>query len=154
MSTTRQRVLPQSRRHLIRAAGVIGAVLSAILVYAVAVTIGAQPEVPQTFGSRTLRPLEFGEVLGAATIASLAGWALLTILERFTAKAITIWTVVAAIVFLGTLPYMPGFSADSRVTLVLMHGALAAVLISVMRQTSAPAGRPGPTTDSAQRRAS
>jgi len=73
--------------------------------------------------------------------AVLAGWAFLALLEKFVPrKALVIWTTVALIVLVGTLPYMPGFSIAERLLLGGVHLVLAAILILGLRQTSPLAG--------------
>lgn len=140
MSTAQQQVQLGRKRHGVRALITLAAALAAILVYTIVVLVlGIEVRVPESFGSRTLIPLTFDSVVGAAIIAAVAGWALLTVLELVTKKARLIWTVVAVVVFLFTLPYMPGFRIVDRVVLVLLHTALAAVLIIGMRRTTAPA---------------
>jgi hypothetical protein len=121
-----------------RAAIALAAAAGAALVWLLAgPVLGLDLTVPQEFNSQTPREdLEFGPVFGAALIASLAGWLLLAVLERFTAKALTTWTVVAGVVFLLSLPYRPGFSVTERVVITLMHGTLATVLILGLRYTS------------------
>ena len=141
MTATKEHVSPATRRpHGRRALITLAAIAAAVVVYLLFVPIGGvDVKVPEAPGSRVLAPLEFGAVVGAATIACLAGWAFLTVLERFTPRARTIWTVVALVVFLGTLPYMPGFRVMDRVMLIVMHSALAAVLILGLRRTAGPA---------------
>lgn len=140
MSATQQQVRLGRKRHGVRALVTAAAALAAILVYVLFVPVlGIDVRVPESFGSRTLIELTFGSVVGAAIFAALAGWALLTVLELVTNKARTIWTVVAVLVFLFTLPYMPGFRIADRIVLVVLHAALAVILIIGMRRTTAPA---------------
>lgn len=68
----------------------------------------------------------------AALLASLSGWGLLAALERFGARrARTIWTGVAGTVLaLSFLPFTGGgMDTGTRISLALMHLAVAAVLI-------------------------
>ncbi|MEU0217235.1 DUF6069 family protein [Streptomyces sp. NPDC006265] len=67
-----------------------------------------------------------------ALVASLSGWGLLSTLERFGARrARAIWTGVAgAVLALSFLPFLGGgMDGGTRVSLALMHLAVAAVLI-------------------------
>ncbi|MDX6740159.1 DUF6069 family protein [Actinocorallia sp. A-T 12471] len=73
---------------------------------------------------------------------SLAGWGVLALLERFTSRARTIWTVVAVVVVL--LSFLPFLSVEATtgtvVVLSLAHLVVGAVLIPLMLRTTA---RPG-----------
>ena len=75
-------------------------------------------------------------VVGASLIASLAGWALLALLERRTPRARSIWTVVAIVVLLVSvsLPLSIATTTGSKTVLALMHVAVAVVLIPVLRR--------------------
>ncbi|MFD3613296.1 DUF6069 family protein [Streptomyces atroolivaceus] len=67
-----------------------------------------------------------------ALLASLAGWGLLAALERFGApRARTIWTGAAgAVLAMSFLPFIgDGMDDGTRVSLALMHLAVAGVLI-------------------------
>src|SRR5580700_7901259 len=80
-----------------RALGVGGAVLAAVAVWVVAVPLlGVNLLV--RLGSGAAETVGVDYVIGATLIASLAGWALLALLERRTSRARSIWTVVAIVV--------------------------------------------------------
>ncbi|TDE51527.1 hypothetical protein E1295_18155 [Nonomuraea mesophila] len=70
-------------------------------------------------------------VVVASLLAGLAGWALLAVLERFTARGGRIWTVVALTVLglslLGPLGSAVGTAAT--VVLLLLHLVVGAVLV-------------------------
>ncbi|MEV5936529.1 DUF6069 family protein [Streptomyces sp. NPDC052079] len=86
-----------------------------------------------------------GAVAFVALLASLAGWGLLAAFERFAARrARAVWTVTAgAVLAFSFLPFTgDGMDGGTRVSLALMHLAVAAVLIP---------GLPGKPTDSASR---
>lgn len=71
-------------------------------------------------------------VVVVALLASLSGWGLLAALERFRARrARAIWTGVAgAVLVVSFLPFIgDGMDGGTRVSLALMHLAVAAVLI-------------------------
>ncbi|MEU0138010.1 DUF6069 family protein [Streptomyces sp. NPDC006296] len=77
-------------------------------------------------------------------LASLAGWALLAVLERFVLRrARVLWTVAAVVVLL--LSFLPltgdGMDGGTRAALALMHLSVAAVLIPGLprRNPAAPA---------------
>ncbi|MDQ0913447.1 multidrug transporter EmrE-like cation transporter [Streptomyces canus] len=67
-----------------------------------------------------------------ALLASLSGWGLLAALERFGARRVrAIWTGVAgAVLAVSFLPFIgDGMDSGTRVSLALMHLAVAAVLV-------------------------
>ncbi|WP_433280405.1 DUF6069 family protein [Micromonospora sp. CA-244673] len=77
--------------------------------------------------------------VGASTLlAGLAGWALLALLERFTARARAVWTGAAALVLLLSLlgPLGGGVGAAATLTLVALHLVAAAVLVPLLRRTA------------------
>jgi hypothetical protein len=81
----------------------------------------------------------------AALLASLSGWGLLACLERFGAqRARAIWTGVAgAVLAVSFLPFIgDGMDGGTRVSLAVMHLAVAAVLIPGLggRPSGAAAG--------------
>jgi hypothetical protein len=117
-----------------RALVVVGAVIAAALVWVVAVPVlDANVTIPEGPGSTVRTELEFPLVVITALVAALAGWALLSVLERFTTKARTVWTGIAIAVLVLSLPYAPGFTATERLVLGLMHLAVAVVLIPGLR---------------------
>jgi hypothetical protein len=66
--------------------------------------------------------------------AGLAGWALLAVLERFTTKARTAWTVVTLLVLAVSLTGpLGGRTGGAAAALVCLHLAVAAVLITGFR---------------------
>jgi hypothetical protein len=78
-------------------------------------------------------------VVISAAAASLAGWGLLAVLERFTARARTVWTVIAALamlVSLGAPLSGTGITGANRAWLALMHVAVGAVFIPLLARTS------------------
>lgn len=122
-----------------RILGVAGAAVAAVAVWAIAVPLlGVQLLVK--FGASAPQSVGVGLVLGASLIGSLAGWGLLVALERRTAQARTIWTAIAVLAVLVSfsLPLFAGVSTSTKVTLAVMHVAVAAVLIPVMRRGSRP----------------
>ncbi|MFY1614788.1 DUF6069 family protein [Micromonospora sp. WMMD736] len=116
-----------------RAIAVVVAVLAAVAVWSVATLADAQLTVDQGAGPREVTVLAV--VLNAA-IAALLGWGLLAALERFTARATTIWTGIAlAVLVLSLVPAsLVGASVGTRVALVLMHLVVGAVVIVGFRR--------------------
>ena len=142
-TTIREYTAPASARlSRTRALGVAGAVLAAAAVWAVAVPLlGLHLMI--RFGNAAPESVGIGLVVGASLIGSLLGWGLLAILERRTARARTIWTVVAMTLLLVSLslPLSAGTTASTKVVLAMMHVAVAAVLIPALRGGSAMRSR-------------
>jgi Family of unknown function (DUF6069) len=118
-------------------AAVLGATASAIAIWAVATTAGA--ELTVSFGSgQPIQKITVVNVVVAALVGSLAGWGLLALLRRFTVKARAIWTVTAIVAALLSLwgPLSAIASAGTKVSLAAMHLAVASVLIVVLRRTT------------------
>lgn len=110
---------------------VFAAALAPLLVWAVArIGLGLDVHSPTFNGQH----IEIGpaNVFIAALFACLLGWGLLELLERTTAYACKFWIVAAGIVLVLSLS-MPlsgtGESAGDRITLILMHVSVGAVLI-------------------------
>jgi len=77
---------------------------------------------------QTIGPFLF---LATASIAALAGWALLAVLKHFTSRACTGWTIVAVAALLAAMPgpFLGASNAAATAVLALMHVGIAAVLI-------------------------
>jgi len=78
-------------------------------------------------------------VLTTSLVSGLAAWGLLALLEKFTARARTVWTLIAGIVLLLSLvgPLTGGTTTSAKVTLLAMHVAVGGVLILLLRRSSA-----------------
>ena len=117
-------------------AAVLGATAAAVAIWVVATAAGADLTV--SFGpGQPIQKVTVVNVVVAALVGSLAGWGLLGLLRRFTAKARAVWTVTAiggALLSLGG-PLSATASAGTKVSLVAMHVAVATVLIAVLRRT-------------------
>src|ERR1700745_3133297 len=75
-------------------AAVLSATAAAVVIWALAVTAGADLTVIS--GGRTTHITVVNGIV-AALVGSLAGWGLLALLRRFTTNARAIWTVVAVV---------------------------------------------------------
>jgi hypothetical protein len=118
-------------------AAVLGATAAAVAIWAVAVAAGA--ELTVSFGpGQPIQKITVINVIVAALVGSLAGWGLLALLRRFTDKARAVWTAIAIVVALLSLggPLSAVASPSTKVSLVAMHLAVAAVLIVVLRRTT------------------
>lgn len=113
------------------------AVLAAVLVWLVADPLLGH-RLGITDGEQTL-DLGAAPVGVVALLASLSGWGLLAALERFgVRRAHAIWTAVAgAVLTVSFLPFIGnGIASGTRVSLALMHLAVAAVLVPGLGGTS------------------
>lgn len=89
--------------------------------------------------------LTVGFVLVASTVASLAGWGLVTLIERVTRRPRRAWIttgLLLTVVSLSAPLSGHGITATERLALVCMHLAVAAVLIPVFALTIRPGQRP------------
>ncbi len=84
-------------------------------------------------------PMEVGpvSVIATAVIASLAGWALLAVLERLVARPARVWTVIAVAAAALSMagPLTSGLTTTTTIVLAAMHLVVAAVLIRLFRRT-------------------
>jgi hypothetical protein len=79
------------------------------------------------------------QVIAASVVWGLLGWALLALLERFTARARTIWMWIALVAFVLsfiTPLTTASMTTGTRIALSIMHVAVAAVVIPVFLRTS------------------
>jgi hypothetical protein len=140
-----------------RALAVIAATLAALAVWLITdPLLGIDLTGTTRPGSQQLQPITPALVAGASLAVALAGWALLALLERFTARARTIWTAVALLVALLSLagPLSILASTEANVlALALMHLAVAAVLIPMLAGTSPAPARPAPARSARASRA-
>jgi Family of unknown function (DUF6069) len=140
---------PTTRPRRARALAVIAATLAALAVWLVTdPLLGVDLIVPTRPGSEELMSITPVLVAGTSLVVALAGWALLALLERFSARARTIWTAVAVLFALfslaGPLSTLGSSTAATAVALALMHVAVAAVLIPMLAGTSPAPARPAP----------
>jgi hypothetical protein len=136
MATTTAAIAPATG-HLrwYRAVSLAGATLAAVAVWALAVPILGTSLVvrfgdgaPQTIGIELV-------VMGSLT-GSLLGLGALVVLEKFTARARSIWTTAAIGVLLVSLslPLVAGTTGSTKAALALLHVAVAGVLIPTLRR--------------------
>jgi hypothetical protein len=140
---------PTTRPRRARALAVIAAALAALAVWLVTdPLLGVDLAAPTRPGSEELLSITPALVAGTSLVVALAGWALLALLERFTARPRIIWTAIALLVALvslaGPLSTLASTTAANAVALALMHLAVAAVLIPILAGTSPGPARPAP----------
>ncbi|MFJ8107267.1 DUF6069 family protein [Streptomyces sp. NPDC096132] len=127
-----------------RALAVGAAVLADALIWLVAHGLfDVDLRVPDGPGSTSTTELPFPTVVVAVAVVSLLGWGLLALLERFApGRARTVWTAAAAAVVVLSLfapLFAEGLTAGNRVTLVLLHLTVGALLIPAFRRDAASA---------------
>src|SRR5919202_6444458 len=135
-----RRLITPAERRRARLLGVVAAVLVAEAVWLLTeVLFGIRLQAPA--GTASPEPVDIGplNVAFASALLSLVGWAVLAGLERLTPRARRVWLVLALVGLAASLA-MPlsgsGVSSENRMLLVLMHLAVAAVVISVLYRTS------------------
>ena len=115
-----------------------GATIAALAVWLIA-KLASVPVVAPTGTGGKLQDISIVAVILTAVFASLAGWALLAILEKFTGKARVVWLSIAIIFFLLSL-FGPltaaGVGAGTKASLLFMHIAVAAVVIPLLGRTA------------------
>jgi uncharacterized protein DUF6069 len=118
-----------------RILGVVGATLAAVAVWAIEVPLLGIRLLTQ-FGNTAPQSIGIALVVVSALAGSLAGWGLLALLERRFARARTIWTGIAIAVLLVSFsaPISAGTTTTTKVALLMMHLAVAAVLIPTLRR--------------------
>jgi hypothetical protein len=125
---------------------VVGAVMAALVVWAVAeLGFGLHLRLPAN-GSQASWDVNAVVVVATSGVAALAAWGLLALLERLTAHPRAAWTTIAVLALLISLggPLSgTGITTANRVALALMHLAVAAVLIPLLPRTASnPTKRP------------
>ncbi|GBP99891.1 hypothetical protein SSP531S_12940 [Streptomyces spongiicola] len=132
----------------VRALAVAGAVLADALIWLVAHSaLGIDLRIPDGPGSTTTSELLLPAVIIGSAVVSLLGWGLLVLLERLTGRAPVLWTGAASLVLALSL-FAPlfgaGLTTGNRITLVLLHLTVGAVLIPAFRRGSVPDRGPVP----------
>lgn len=130
-STRRRRPEVHRRRWLT----VLTTMATATAAWTVARPIGGVDLAVRTGGST--RQVEGLAVTLTALVAGLASWLLLVLLEHRTPRALGIWTVIAAAVFVGSLLGPLGaVTAGGRAVLVGLHALVAVMLVVGMRRSA------------------
>ncbi|ASW52956.1 DUF6069 family protein [Plantactinospora sp. KBS50] len=78
-------------------------------------------------------------VVATTLLAGLAGWGLLALLERRAGRARALWTGIAVAVAVLSLagPLVQGVGGAAKLALAALHVITAAVLIPLLRRTTA-----------------
>lgn len=120
-----------------RALLVGGATLAPAVIYGISRLAGTDLTV--TMSGQPPLQITLPFVVITAVAAALAGWALLATLERFISRARMVWTAVAVVALFASfaMPLTVAAGGAVRITLLLMHVAVGAVLIPGLRSTAA-----------------
>jgi hypothetical protein len=120
-----------------RGTAVLAATAAAAAVWILAGPVaGAALDIEQA-GQDQPQHIGLGPVIFAAASAALLGWGLLALLERFTSKARTAFTITAAAVLLVSLTGpMAGTTSGTTTALMCMHLAVGAALIPLLARTT------------------
>lgn len=133
-SSTRS-ATPDLRRH---AFAIGGALVATVLLWTVAHLLGVRLRVDPGHG-QPLQVVGLPVVAASTLVVSLLGSATRKVLDRLTDRAPAVWPVVAVTVLvlsLAPVAYVQA-SGGAKVTLGLMHVAVAAVLVPLLRRGNA-----------------
>lgn len=120
-----------------RVLSVAVATLAGVVVWVVAVPLGSIELLVRTGGS-TPQLVGIPSVVVAGLLASLLGWVVLALLERFVSRARTLWTAMAVVALLLSLagPISAGTTTATALTLSLMHVVVGMALMTGLRGSS------------------
>ena len=120
-----------SRATVVAAATVVGAVAWVVAVPGLGVALRVK------MAHHPSMAIGLPQVVLTVLAVSLTGWAILSILERSTPRAGTIWTAMAtaALVLSYAAPLTAGAAPAATTVLVLMHSIVGLTLIAGLRRT-------------------
>jgi hypothetical protein len=122
-----------------RATAVLAAVIAPATIWMVAVPLlGVDLQIAQPSG-RPPAEMTLPLVVITALAAAVAGWGLLTLLERLTRRTRAIWTGTALVALVVSFAPLlgPGTPIASRIVLALLHLTVAAILIPALARSAA-----------------
>jgi hypothetical protein len=120
-----------------RALSVAGGALAGVVAWLIEVPL-LGVDLTVRFGSAHLQTIGIGEVVGVSVAFSLLGWLLLAVLDKRTPRARALWVsaALAALAASLALPLSAATTTAASVGLIVMHLAVAAVVIPAMARTS------------------
>jgi hypothetical protein len=141
MSVTSTQHTRLSPRLIRRSASVAAAVAGALATWVLAAPI-AGIELDVRVGGETTE-VGPGEIAVTAAVAGLAAWAVLALLERWTANARRIWITAAAVLLVVSLagPVGSAVGTGAALALVAMHVVVGTILIAMLARSDAPRRR-------------
>ena len=107
------------------------AVAAALLLWVIAVPI-LDTSLVVKFGAAPSQTVTPALIAVVVTVSGLVAWGLLSMLNRLAKGGQTVWRIVAAVVLAFSLsgPVFGGTTPATKVTLILMHLIVAAVLVA------------------------
>jgi Family of unknown function (DUF6069) len=140
MDTTTVAAPDAATRRRARLLAVAAAVGAALTLWAV-VELAFDHDLRGPASGAATEALDVGpaQVLVGSLLAALAGWGLLALLERFTARAHDLWALIAVVFMIGSLggPLSgTGVTTADRWGLVGLHLVVGVVLIPLLYRTS------------------
>lgn len=96
------------------------------------------------FGGMHPQTVVAGQVIGAAVVAGLLGWLLLTALDRRTPRSRAAWTGIALLVLVVSLalPLAAATTTSAAIALIVLHLAVGAAVIPGLAGTARRPERP------------
>lgn len=127
-----------------RALAVVAAVVADVLIWLIAHSVlDIDLRIPDGPGATTTSELYLPAVLIGSAVIALLGWGLLALLERVASgRARALWTGIASAVLVLSLfapVFGAGLTAGNKITLVLLHLTVGAILIPAFRRGPAAA---------------
>jgi hypothetical protein len=134
-SAAPQAPVPSAARRRVRGTAVGVVVLANAVLWLVADALGVDFVLSDSVGTVVL---DVWTVVIFTLAFALLGWGTLALLERFTSRARTTWTVLAVgVCLLSLVPiFLEHATTGTRTALVLIHLVVAAVLIPALRMHS------------------
>ena len=135
-TTTAATARPNIKQGRARTLAAAGGALAAALAWIVEVPL-LGIHLTFRFGPSPIMTIAVGQAIGAAVAASLLGWLLLAVLERRSPRARFLWTAIAlaALAVSLALPLAAATTTSATIALIVMHLAVAAVVIPAMART-------------------
>lgn len=127
-----------------RALSAAGGALAALAVWIIEVPL-LRIHLSIRFGGGHVQTIGIGQIIGVSVAASLLGWLLLAILEKRADHARLAWTTIAVVAVVASLalPLSAATTTAAITGLIVMHIAVAAVVIPSLGRTSRSVGRAG-----------
>jgi hypothetical protein len=137
MLTTTAPAEPGTKHGRTRALCAAGGALAAALAWIAEVPLlGIHLNV--RFGTGHIQTISAGQVIGVAAAAALLGWLLLTVMERRTPRARTLWTTITLVALAASLalPIAAATTISATAGLAAMHLIVGAAVIPAMARTA------------------
>jgi hypothetical protein len=136
-TTTAATARPNIKQARARALAAAGGALAAALAWIVEVPL-LGIHLSFRFGPSPIMTIAVGQVIGVTVVAALLGWLLLAVLERRSPQARLVWTAIAlaALAVSLVLPLAAATTTSATIALIVMHLAVAAVVIPAMARTA------------------